>query len=75
LMGSKPSALAKDNPNYHVPNSLIRDVWRVHSYLKEAQILLSMDNNSICTCSRDSNSYKLCDKSIKIDWYQKFLLM
>jgi hypothetical protein len=31
LMGSKPSALTKDNSNYHVPNSqfryvLIRDV-------------------------------------------------
>jgi hypothetical protein len=36
LMGSKPFALAKDNPNYHVPNSLFRnaliiDVCRVHS--------------------------------------------
>ena len=36
LMGFKPSALAKDIPNYHVPNSLfryvlIRDVWRFHS--------------------------------------------
>jgi len=34
--GSKPSALAKDNPNYHVPNSLFRYVliryaWRGHS--------------------------------------------
>ena len=26
LMGFKPSALAKDNPNYHVPNSLFRYV-------------------------------------------------
>jgi hypothetical protein len=36
LMGFKPSALAKDNLNYHVPNSLLRnasiiDVCRVHS--------------------------------------------
>jgi hypothetical protein len=34
--GSKPSAVATDNPNYHVPNNLlryvlIRDVSRVHS--------------------------------------------
>jgi hypothetical protein len=33
---SKPSAVATDNPNYHVPNNLlryvlIRDVSRVHS--------------------------------------------
>jgi hypothetical protein len=26
LMGFKPSALAKDIPNYHVPNSLFRYV-------------------------------------------------
>jgi len=26
LMGSKPSALAKENHNYHVPNSLFRYV-------------------------------------------------
>ena len=35
LMKSKPSTLAKDNPNYHVPNSLFRYVCLMCPFLTE----------------------------------------